>query len=128
MHIELLTLVICPECHGDLTLDPDARHDGDHILTGTLCCAAGHAFPIVGRVPRFVQHALNADQARTRDSFGDEWTRLYPEHGHTTPEWQAERGILPAYTRTLPPDFTRQLVVDRRWRNGRYAQPAQDWG
>ena len=63
------------------------------------------AIPIVRRVPRFVQHELDADQARTRDSFGYEWTRLYPEHGHTTPEWQAERDIFLEYTRTVPSDF-----------------------
>ena len=128
MHIELLTLVICPECHGDLTLDPDARHEGDHVVSGTLRCAGGHAFPIVDRVPRFVQHALNADQARTRESFGYEWTRLYPDHGHTTPEWQAERDIFLEYTRTVPSDFKGKLVLDAGCGNGRYAKLANDWG
>ena len=84
--------------------------------------------PIVDRVPRFVQHALNADQARTRDSFGYEWTRLYPEHGHTTPEWQAERDIFLEYTRTVPSDFKGKLVLDGGCGNGRYAKLANDWG
>ena len=79
-------------------------------------------------MPRFVQHALNADQARTRDSFGDEWTRLYPEHGHTTPEWQAERDIFSSTPGTVPSDFKGKLVLDGGCGNGRYAKLANDWG
>jgi SAM-dependent methyltransferase len=128
MHLDLLQIVVCPACGGRLSLAPGAVHDGDHIATGTLSCPANHTFPIVERVPRFVQHALDADQARTRDSFGYEWTRLYPAHGHTTPEWQAERDIFLEYTRTVPSDFKGKLVLDGGCGNGRYAKMANDWG
>src|SRR3954470_8649940 len=128
MHIDLLTLLICPECREPLTLDADPVMDGDHVATGGVRCAHGHHYPIVGRVPRFVQHSLDADQARTRDSFGYEWTRLYPEHGHSTPEWQAERDIFLEYTRTVPSDFGGRLVLDGGCGNGRYAKLANDWG
>src|SRR2546422_5078201 len=50
------------------------------LFRSTLLCDKKHLFLISHGVPRFVRHELNADQARTRDSFGDEWTRLYPEH------------------------------------------------
>src|SRR6059058_1403963 len=128
MHIDLLPLLICPECHTALTLDDDAVMNADHVERGLLRCAGQHQFPIVNRVPRFVQHALNADQARTRDSFGDEWTRLYPEHGHSTPEWQAERDIFLEYTRSLPSEYRGKLVLDAGCGNGRYAKLANDWG
>ena len=128
MHTDLLGLLICPECHGSLTLDADCTMAGNHVERGTLRCAGGHKYPIVNRVPRFVQHALNADQARTRDSFGYEWTKLYPEHGHSTPEWQAERDIFLEYTRSVPSDFTGKLVLDGGCGNGRYAKLANDWG
>ena len=128
MHTDLLPLVVCPECRTDLMLDPGAHTDAGHVLSGTLRCAAGHEYPIVDRVPRFVQHALDADQARTRESFGYEWTSLYPEHGHTTPEWQAERDIFLEYTRTVPSDFAGKLVLDGGCGNGRYAKLANDWG
>ena len=75
-----------------------------------------------------MQHALDADQARTRDSFGYEWTKLYPEHGHSTPEWQAERDIFLEYTRSVPSDFKGRLVLDGGCGNGRYAKLANDWG
>jgi SAM-dependent methyltransferase len=128
MHTHLLDLVVCPECRTPLTLEPAAVMNGDDVESGTLVCSAGHRYPIVRRVPRFVQHELNADQARTRDSFGYEWTELYPAHGHTRPEWQAERDIFLEYTRTVPSDFRGKLVLDGGCGNGRYAKLANDWG
>jgi SAM-dependent methyltransferase len=126
MHTWLLDLLVCPDCRGALRLD--APPAGEDVPSGTLVCGAGHSFPIVGGIPRFVQHALDADQARTRDSFGYEWTALYPEHGHTTPEWQAERDIFLEYTRTVPSDFRGKLVLDAGCGNGRYAKLVSDWG
>jgi SAM-dependent methyltransferase len=128
MHIDLLSLLVCPTCREPLTLDPEPTMAGDHVAAGGLRCASGHQYPIVNRVPRFVQHALDADQARTRDSFGYEWTKLYPEHGHTNPEWQAERDIFLEYTRTVPSDFKGKLIIDAGCGNGRYAKLANDWG
>jgi SAM-dependent methyltransferase len=128
MHTTLLPLLACPQCHGTLVLDAGAVMAGDHVDRGTLTCTAGHRFPIVDRVPRFVQHAINADQARTRDSFGYEWTRIYPEHGHTPQEWQAERDIFLEYTRSLPSEYRGKLVLDAGVGNGRYAKMTNDWG
>ena len=126
MNLTLLPLLVCPECRTPLTLD--GAGSSARVDSGTLRCTGGHAFPIVGGVPRFVQHELNADQARTRDSFGYEWTELYPAHGHTPPEWQAERDIFLEYTRTVPSDFKGKLVLDAGCGNGRYAKLANDWG
>ena len=128
MHTTLLDLLVCPECRSAISLEPNAAIAGDEVESGTLACATGHRYQIVRRVPRFVQHELNADQARTRDSFGYEWTMLYPGHGHTPPEWQAERDIFLEYTRTVPSDFTGKLVLDGGCGNGRYAKLANDWG
>src|SRR5437762_11469475 len=122
MHMTLLPLLACPECRASLTLDAGAAAVGEHVQTGALSCTAGHHFPIVDRVPRFVQHVIDADQARTRDSFGYEWTKLYPEHGHAQPEWQAERDIFLEYTRSLPSEYRGKLVLDAGCGNGRYAK------
>ena len=127
MHTWLLDLLVCPDCRGSLRLDATERN-GETVTTGTLTCGAGHTFAVSNGVPRFVRHELNADQARTRDSFGDEWTRLYPEHGHSTPEWQAERDIFLEYTRSLPSEYRGKLVLDAGCGNGRYAKLANDWG
>jgi SAM-dependent methyltransferase len=128
MHLSLLRLLACPECRGELALESNAGPAAPSVDSGSLACAQGHSFPIVNGVPRFVQHALNADQARTRDSFGYEWTRLYPQHGQTTPELQAERDIFLEYTRTVPSEFRGKLVLDAGCGNGRYARLANDWG
>lgn len=127
MQAWLLDLIVCPDCQGPLRLDA-VELRADAILAGTLACADGHAFPIVNGITRFVQHALDADQARTRDSFGYEWTALYPEHGHAAAERQAERDIFLEYTRTLPSEFRGRLVLDAGCGNGRYAMLANDWG
>jgi len=127
MHAWLLNLLVCPDCRGALRLDV-REQTGDRVTSGTLTCGSGHSFDITGGIPRFVKHQLNADQARTRDSFGDEWTRLYPAHGHTTPEWQAERDIFLEYTRSLPSEYRGRLVLDAGCGNGRYAKLASDWG
>src|SRR5262249_39691268 len=124
----LLTLLVCPECRGDLALERSAVEDSSGVVSGWLACASGHRYAIVDRVPRLVQHELNADQARTRDSFGYEWTRLYPQHGQTDAERQAERDIFLEYTRTVPSEFRGRLVLDAGCGNGRYAKLANDWG
>lgn len=127
MHTSLLTLIVCPECRQDLALS-STEVSGDQVIEGALRCPSGHAYPITRGVPRFVQHQLNADQARTRDSFGYEWTKIYPAHGHTEAELQAERDIFLEYTRTVPSDFRGKLVLDGGCGNGRYAKIANDWG
>jgi len=128
MHTSLLALLACPECGSAITLEPGATSRHDTVTSGMLLCAASHRFPIVGGVPRFVQHELSGDQARSRASFGHEWTTLYPGHGHAPAEWQTERDIFLEYTRTLPSEFRGKLVLDGGCGNGRYAKLANDWG
>ena len=124
----LLPLLICPECRGTITLDAGAITVADHVQSGMLSCPASHRYPIVDSVPRFVQHTVDAAKARTRDSFGYEWTALYPEHGHAKPEWQAERDIFLEYTRSLPSEYRGRFVLDAGCGNGRYAKLVNDWG
>jgi SAM-dependent methyltransferase len=95
---------------------------------GRLACAGRHAYPIENGVPRFVQHQVDADQARTRDSFGYEWTALYPQHGQTEREREIERFVFLEYTRTLPSDYRGKLVLDAGCGNGRYAKFTSEWG
>ncbi len=127
MNASLVELLACPECGSGLQLEANPSGDGT-VDGGWLVCATSHRFPIVAGIPRFVQHSLDADQARTRDSFGYEWTSLYPEHGHATEDAAAERDIFLEYTRTVPSDFRGKLVLDAGCGNGRYAKLTNEWG
>jgi SAM-dependent methyltransferase len=69
MRRNLLPLLVCPECRGALSLAGETEELGE-ITTGTLRCAAGHAFPIEGSIPRFVPRENYAD------SFGFQWNRF----------------------------------------------------
>src|SRR5215510_12645500 len=111
MHTSLVDLLACPECRSPLQLESGGG-SASEVDAGSLACPNGHRFSIINGVPRFVQHALDSDQARTRDSFGYEWTALYPEHGHTAEEARAERDIFLEYTRTVPSEFRGKLVLD----------------
>ena len=126
MHVDILNLLACPECGAPLTLDGEAP--GGVVESGRLVCARQHGFRIVGGVPRFAQHELDPDQARSRDSFGHEWTELYPQHGQSERERDVERRVFLEYTRTLPSDFRARLVLDAGCGNGRYAKFTNEWG
>ncbi|HEV7425816.1 MAG TPA: methyltransferase domain-containing protein [Thermoanaerobaculia bacterium] len=70
MNRDLLEVLACPECRGDLDVRSDAEHDG-RVETGSLVCRrCDRAFPIVRHVPRFVPGESYAN------SFGFQWTRF----------------------------------------------------
>ncbi len=63
----------CPDCRGDLVLEPTER-DGLEIITGTLSCPpCGERWPIVRGVPRFVGDELTGDVRHTAKNFGTSW-------------------------------------------------------
>jgi SAM-dependent methyltransferase len=74
MRVRLLEYLACPECHQTLSLRDAARDDED-VGTGALSCPTGHAFPILGGVPRLLPAEEAAAATReTVDGFGYEWT------------------------------------------------------
>ena len=51
MRPDLLEILRCPVCRGELALTPRARH-GEEIVEGTLTCAACHVdYPIADGIP-----------------------------------------------------------------------------
>lgn len=71
MKPSLLSVLKCPECKGDLNLLPGAASGSSaEVQTapeGLLACPAGHRFPVLRGIPRFVPGEQYAG------SFGFEW-------------------------------------------------------
>jgi len=75
MRRELLDLIVCPDCGGDLRVTDDLLRDGE-IESGRLICngVSSHAFPIRDFIPRFVG---GDDYA---DAFSLEWNAFRTAH------------------------------------------------
>jgi uncharacterized protein YbaR (Trm112 family) len=56
---ELLAIIVCPDCHGDLSLVETATDDG---ATELVCQACGLAYPVRDDIP-----VLLVDEARRPD-------------------------------------------------------------
>jgi SAM-dependent methyltransferase len=74
MREELLELIVCPECGGDLSLSHSEESGGDAVTGELRCAREGHAFPIRGAIPRFVG---SDDYA---DAFALEWNSFRTDH------------------------------------------------
>lgn len=73
MKVDLLELVVCPECSGELELQGGRWEDGE-VESGELACSGGHRYPIRGFVPRFVESDGYAD------AFAIEWNTFRKAH------------------------------------------------
>lgn len=55
MRDDLLELICCPDCRGDLRLEGATRDEAKEIRSGRLVCAAcGHVFPIDDGIPNLL--------------------------------------------------------------------------
>ena len=54
MKQDLMDILVCPLCRGELTLDVDSQ-DGDEIVSGSLHCAAcDEAYPVEDGIPNLL--------------------------------------------------------------------------
>ena len=54
MKKELMRILACPVCKGDLQLKAD-EEDGEEIITGSLYCSAcDYSYPIVDTIPNLL--------------------------------------------------------------------------
>jgi 2-polyprenyl-3-methyl-5-hydroxy-6-metoxy-1,4-benzoquinol methylase len=121
MQREILDILRCPECAGQLTLQ-DARTVGDRVASGSLKCAGGHRFRIHNFIPRFVGESNYAD------NFGFQWnhfrrTQLDSYTGHPISAerfWKA--------TGWTPQEIAGQWVLDAGCGAGRFAEIALQAG
>ena len=122
MKRDLVNLLCCPDCKGDLVLVDDTP-DQPVVGSGTLVCrACDETFPIVRGIPRFV----GSDQYV--GSFSYEWNRwnqvqLDIANGRTeSEETFAEK------TSFTPADLKGKLVLDVGCGAGRFLDVASRWG
>ncbi len=63
MRMELLEILVCPLCRGELELAATKR-DGDEIVEGSLTCQAqdcGERYPIEDTIPNMLPPGLRGD-------------------------------------------------------------------
>ena len=61
MRTELLEILVCPLCKGELELDATKR-DGDEIVEGVLTCQdCGERYPIEDTIPNMLPPGLRGD-------------------------------------------------------------------
>ncbi|MBA4179908.1 MAG: hypothetical protein C0506_04895 [Anaerolinea sp.] len=54
MHAQLMEILVCPLCKGDLALTVDEEQDGE-IISGSLRCdACNETYPITDRIPNML--------------------------------------------------------------------------
>ena len=64
MKTDLLEIIACPVCKGELTLDadeiaPEGAVDAGEVLSGTLTCSAcDERYPITGGIPNLLPPEL----------------------------------------------------------------------
>jgi len=114
MNIEHVALLRCPQTATPLTLD-NAALDGRRVRRGDLVAPAGHRYPIVDFIPRFV---ANDNYAA---SFGFQW------HKHARTQ-QEVLGAAVSRQRLFgvsgwPADMAGELVLEAGSGAGRFTEP-----
>jgi len=85
MDPDLLSILHCPECKGDLAFAPP-HSDSTELAAGhALFCTNGHSYPIVGGIPRFVPDEQYAG------NFGFEWNLFNRTQLDQRPETRDQR-------------------------------------
>lgn len=119
---EILDLLCCPECRGDLLLT-DPTEAVDNVVRGRLACAScGRAYPVVGSIPRFVSAENYAS------SFGLQWNRFRKTQldSHTGQPISRQRFF--RQTGWTPDELAGRTVLDVGCGAGRFAEVALSCG
>jgi SAM-dependent methyltransferase len=119
MRRTLLPLLVCPECRRGLSPEAATEESGE-IVSGTLRCAEGHAFPIKDSIPRFVPSENYAE------SFGFQWNRFARTQLDTEGGKLSEERF---FTQTRwPRELRGELIVEAGAGAGRFTPHAASTG
>ena len=121
MKQELLDMLACPHCGGELVLSATA-HDGAEIMEGALRCGAcNRSYPITRGIPRFAQEMLDVE-AQTAEAFGYEWTN-YSELA------QRYKQQFLDWVKPVSPDFFKdKWILEGGCGKGRHSALAAEFG
>src|SRR6266849_2828230 len=117
MKPELVPLLLCPNCGGDLVVASPAAPSSTQLREGILCCDGGQAFPVSRGVPRFVE------SNRYASNFAFEWA----VHDTTQLDNEERRESENAFrekTGLSPEDLKGSLVLDVGCGMGRFTDVA----
>lgn len=123
MKEKLLTYLVCPGCHGELSLSVRTSEDGE-IIDGTLSCVScNRSFAIAGGIPRFADlESVESDKQATAEGFGWQW-----KHFVQADQRYAEQ--LLGWLQPITPDFfADKVVLEGGCGKGRHTELAAAWG
>ena len=112
----VVELLRCPQCHAPLLHRPPGGGDGRG--GEALECPAGHSYPVVGGVPRFVETENYAD------SFGFQWNRFRKTQLDSVTGQPISRARFERFTGWSAEMLAGKLVLDVGCGAGRFAEVA----
>ena len=122
MHRDLVSVLACPSCRGDLTIEVE-REAEQEIESGVLRCAGcGGAYPVVRFVPRFVP----ADNYSS--SFGFQWNHFRRTQLDSSTGQPISRDRFFSQSGWTPADMERGWTLDVGCGAGRFAEVALGTG
>ncbi len=126
MKSRVLHYLVCPECHGALSVADTSRTEGEEIVEGQIACGGcGKRFPIVRGIPRLLPGAIAADKLATASQFGWEWQEFDALH----PEDETYRSQFLDWIYPIDPAFFRdKVVLDAGCGMGRFAIASAQFG
>jgi len=123
MRPDLLSLLACPNCSGDLAIDATSRAENGRIETGALRCAGcGGTYEVKGFIPRFVPKENYAG------SFGFQWNRFRNTQLDSHSGVPISRERFYASTGWKRDDLKGRLLLDAGCGAGRFAEVALEAG
>jgi SAM-dependent methyltransferase len=123
MKERLLRYLVCPSCHGSLSVSVTKSERNEIIEGEFLCALCVRVFPISGGIPRFANlETVESDKQATAAGFGWQWTHFTQEDTR-----YAEQFL--GWIQPVTPDFFRdKVVLEGGCGKGRHTQLAASWG